>query len=68
MLLGIPQVGTLSVDSVDLVKNQKVIRGCFLGSRADLVEALDIAGRGLVLHSLLSYGAPRSVLAFLSLR
>lgn len=46
-LVGLPP-GDFPVSIFDLVLNRKTIRGSIVGTRLDLEEALDFAGRGLV--------------------
>lgn len=46
--LGTPPLCECGVDICDIVKRQKTIRGSFVGTRADLAEALDFAARGVV--------------------
>jgi len=46
-LVGLPP-GSFSLSIFDLVLNRKTIRGSIVGTRMDLQECLDIAGRGLV--------------------
>lgn len=46
-LVGLPS-GSLELDIFDIVLNRKTVRGSIVGTRMDLIEALELANEGLV--------------------
>lgn len=46
-LVGLPP-GSLELDIFDIVLNRKTVRGSIVGTRMDLIEALELANEGLV--------------------
>ena len=46
-IVGLPP-GALELDIFDMVVNRKTVRGSIIGTRMDLIEALDLASEGLV--------------------